>query len=87
MQRKIAIVTGEENLKKAFEDLFHVLVNLRFWTKDFEEKYGVSAKKLKKDWEARADKLIDDLEKGEYTPMVTSKRRSEQYPETKRSNH
>lgn len=78
MNRRTAKITGEENLKKAFEDLFSVMLNIRKYTLEWENRYGVETKLRKKFWEDKADKLLADLENGEYTPLVTSKRRADE---------
>lgn len=64
--KHIAKIIGESNLVTAFEDLFHVSVNLRGYTKEFEHRYGGEAKRRKKYWEDRMDELILKLGNGAY---------------------
>lgn len=67
--KRVAVIIGEENLQKAFEDLWHVMINLREYTKEYEHRYGSVAKSYKKYWAGKADKLIEDIENGVYSPL------------------
>lgn len=55
-------INNENELLETAKELAHVLVNLRHWTKKWEETYGAEYKNAKKRWEKKADELIKKLE-------------------------
>ncbi len=57
---KVEIKTEQEMISK-FEQMAHTLHNLRFWTKYWERHYGYEAKRKKDYWQAKADKILDEL--------------------------
>ena len=57
---KIKIET-EDDLHSLGVELLNILSNLRYWTKKWEDKYGVYMKDEKKYWEKRADDYLDSL--------------------------
>ena len=54
-------IQSEDELLKVAEEAIKIIANLRKFTKQWEESYGVELKKRKKCWEAMADKFIDSL--------------------------
>jgi inactivated superfamily I helicase len=56
-----AKVNSEEELHQMAADLFHVLVNLRHYTKRWKEHYGANNNNVKIMWEEKADLLIEKL--------------------------
>ena len=52
----------QEEIWSTLLELAHVLNNLRYFTKEWEMKYGVELKMAKKRWENRADELLRKLE-------------------------
>lgn len=67
--KHIARIVGEDNLAKAFEDLYKTVVNLREYTKEYNHRLGSVARVKKMYWEEKLDKLIENIESGEYTPL------------------
>lgn len=55
-------ISSEEELLVIAAEAIRVLANLRKFTRLWEESHGVVLKEKKKNWEARADKLITKLE-------------------------
>lgn len=55
-------VHSEEELMALSGELLHALVNVRYWTKKWEQEYGCEMKIKKKYWEARADELIAKMQ-------------------------
>lgn len=55
-------INSEEDLFDNFKEAIHILNNLRYYTKDWEENYGVESKMRKKRWEEKADKLLTRLD-------------------------
>lgn len=60
-------IKNEEELVKVAEELIHILTNLRKYTKLWEESYGVVLKTKKKNFEKRADELIERIQAPEHT--------------------
>ena len=56
---------SEEELHQMAADLFHVLFNLRYYTKRWKEQYGANNNNVKIAWEEKADLLIEKLIKKE----------------------
>lgn len=81
--KHIARIVGEDNLAKAFEDLYKVVVNLREYTREYDYRLGSEARRRKVAWEQRLDKLIEDIEDGNYTPLHNN---SEQAKEDYKKN-
>lgn len=52
------IVKSEDELIELTKELWHVLVNLRYWTNEWQKEHGAILLEHKKKWEARADELI-----------------------------
>jgi len=52
---------SEEELHQMAADLFHVLFNLRYYTKRWKEQYGANNNNVKIAWEEKADLLIEKL--------------------------
>lgn len=48
---------------KAASELAHILLNLRHFSKLWDDNYGVEAKKRKKFWEQKADEYLESIEK------------------------
>ena len=55
-------IKDENELHEIAKELAHVLTNLRYWTKHWEETYGAFARNTKKRWEKKADELIIKLD-------------------------
>lgn len=55
-------IHSEDDLLDKFKKAIHILNNLRHYTKDWEENYGVESKMRKKRWEEKADKLLAELD-------------------------
>lgn len=70
----IAKIKDEVMLAEAFGEMFHVLVNLRCNTRNWENVYGSEAKDKKKLWEGRADNLIEELSSGKYVVKGNKKK-------------
>jgi ABC-type uncharacterized transport system ATPase subunit len=49
----------DEQLQQMHAEALHVLHNLRFWTKRWDEHFGCFAKKNKENWEKKADEMLD----------------------------
>lgn len=67
--KHIARIVGEDNLAKAFEDLYKTVVNLREYTREYNHRLGSEARRKKEYWEENLDKLIENIESGAYTPL------------------
>ena len=50
---------SENDLKKRFEEMAHILHNLRFYTKYWNEHGGYKARERKNIWEEKADQCLD----------------------------
>lgn len=48
-----------DDLKKRFEEMAHILHNLRFYTKYWNEHGGYKARERKNQWEEKADACLD----------------------------
>ena len=55
-------INSEKELEELTRELLHILVNLRYWTKLWNEQYGSNFLKKKKLWEDRADKCLERIE-------------------------
>lgn len=55
-------IKDEEELLSLCMESLRILNNLRYTTKDWEEKYGAQTKTRKKHWEKKADELLDKLD-------------------------
>lgn len=60
------IVKSEEELVNVATELVHVLNNLRFFTRKWEETYGVELRARKKYYEDKADELLKRLQVTEH---------------------
>lgn len=54
-------IESEEQLAEKFIELAHVLHNLRFYEKYWNEHYGCDARRNMKKWQKKADDLLDSL--------------------------
>ena len=54
-------INNEEELKKMTQDLAHILHNLRFYTKYWQEHGGYHARERRKYWEEMADNRLDSI--------------------------
>ena len=62
MGTKITVrIKSEEQLKDTAAEMLQVMVNLRHFTKIWQQKYGFLPKQNKENWEKRADELIEKL--------------------------
>lgn len=55
-------INTEAELYLVCQELLHITLNLRKFTKLWEEKYGVEIKARKKYWEDKADSLLQRLQ-------------------------
>jgi hypothetical protein len=55
------IILSPEEFTAKFKRLTHVLHNLRFHTKKWDENFGYNNRMNKKHWEEQADKLLIEL--------------------------
>jgi len=69
----IVKITSEQQHQELTAELLRVLLNLRFRQKYWEENYGCMAKKEKKDWEQKADQLLNRLGFNEHNRLKTIK--------------
>ena len=51
-------LTSEQELVEVSRELFHCMVNLRYWTGKWEQEHGHHNLAAKKKWERKADDLI-----------------------------
>lgn len=56
------LIRDEQELVNVATELVHVLNNLRFFTRKWEENYGVELRARKKYYEEKADELLKRLE-------------------------
>jgi CRISPR/Cas system-associated endonuclease Cas1 len=49
----------DEQLQQMHAEALHVLHNLRFWTKRWDEHYGHEARTRKQYWQGKADELLN----------------------------
>lgn len=60
MQKGIHIKIGSEaELLNLTREMLHILVNMRIAQIDFHAHYGTDRAKKRKEWEGKADKLIE----------------------------
>ena len=58
---KVIEITTEQELKTRFEQLAHVLHNLRFFTKYWNEHGGAHARSRMHHWQQKADTLLNEM--------------------------
>lgn len=54
-------ITSEQELKEVAAELLFVMAHLRHWQKEWNEHYGGSRLERRKEWEKRADALLERL--------------------------
>lgn len=59
MSSKVVEISTEEQLKKEFQEAVHILHNLRFYTKYWNEHGGFKARENMNRWQARADNYLN----------------------------
>lgn len=57
MPNKITLTPDE--MKQLAEDLLHIVHNMRFYQKYWQDNYGGQAKQRKEYWEAKADEKLN----------------------------
>lgn len=61
MNTAIIEIGSEADLKDKFAEVAHVLHNLRFFTKFWNEHGGYQARRRMQYWQERADALLDSM--------------------------
>lgn len=56
---KVVEINSDKELKSRFEEMAHILHNLRFYSKYWVEHGGYQARSRKKFWEEKADQCLN----------------------------